>query len=122
MITCIQQRVPPAGDKKYLKDFVDACHAANFKVVLDVVVNHTGYDNGQQIFPPDWYRNLPADSSFSGLPKLDLANSTVVDFFINNLMDWIEASGIDGLRMDMARNIGGYTNHADKKIKGPRFQ
>jgi alpha-amylase len=111
----------PAGDKKYLKDFVDACHAANFKVVLDVVVNHTGYDNGQQIFPPDWYRNFPADSDFSGLPKLDLANSTVVDFFINNLMDWIEASGIDGLRMDMARNIGGYTNHPDKKIKDPDF-
>jgi glycosidase len=109
------------GDKKYLKDFVDACHATNFKVVLDVVVNHTGYDNGQQIFPPDWYRNIPADPDFSGLPKLDLANSTVVDFFINNLMDWIETSGIDGLRMDMARNIGGYTNRPGQKLKDPDF-
>jgi glycosidase len=111
----------PAGDKKYLKDFVDACHAAKFKVVLDVVVNHTGYDNGQPIFPLDWYRNLPADPDFSGLPKLDLANSTVVDYFINNLMDWIGTCGIDGLRMDMARNIGGYTNHPDQKIKDPDF-
>jgi glycosidase len=111
----------PAGDKKYLKDFVDACHAAKFKVILDVVVNHTGYDNGQQIFPPDWYRNTPKDSDFSDLPKLDLANSTVVDFFISNLMDWIETSGIDGLRMDMARNIGGYTNHPGKRVKDPDF-
>jgi alpha-amylase len=111
----------PAGDKKYLKDFVDSCHAANFKVILDVVVNHTGYDNGQPVFPPDWYRNFPADPDFSGLPKLDLANSTVVDYFINNLMDWIETSGIDGIRMDMARNIGGYTNQPGQKVKDPDF-
>ena len=110
-----------AGDKKYLKDFVDTCHAANFKVVLDVVVNHTGYDNGQPIFPLDWYRNAPADPDFSGLPKLDLANSTVVDYFINNLMDWIETSGIDGLRMDMARNIGGYTNRPGQQVTDPDF-
>lgn len=111
----------PAGDKGYLKDFVDACHEAEFKVILDVVVNHTGYDNGHQIFPPDWYRNLPKDADFSDLPKLDLANSTVVDYFINNLMDWIKTSGIDGLRMDMARDIGGYTNQPGQKVKDPDF-
>ncbi|HEY8735312.1 MAG TPA: alpha-amylase family glycosyl hydrolase [Puia sp.] len=111
----------PAGDKKYLKDFVDNCHARGLKVILDVVVNHTGYDNGQPVFPPDWYRNQPPDPDFSGLPKLDLANATVVDFFVNNLLDWIEISGIDGLRMDMARNIGGYTNHPDNPVTDPDF-
>ena len=111
----------PSGDKRWLKDFVDSCHAKNLKVILDVVVNHTGYDNGQPIFPADWYRNLPADPDFSGLPKLDLANSSVVDFFVNNLIDWVGISGIDGLRMDMAKAIGGYTNQPGVQVPDPDF-
>jgi glycosidase len=111
----------PAGTKKYLKEFVDSCHQRDLKVVLDVVVNHTGYDGGNPIFPPDWYRN-DQDPDFSGLPKLNLANPSVIDYFINNLIDWIESSGIDGIRMDMAKSIGSYAlDQMNYIIKDPDF-
>ncbi|HVU95530.1 MAG TPA: alpha-amylase family glycosyl hydrolase [Puia sp.] len=110
----------PTGDKRYLKDFVDACHARGLKVILDVVVNHTGYTDGQPIFDASWYKN-DGDSDFSGLPKLDLGNSSVVDYFVNNLIDWIATSGIDGLRMDMAKSIGGYSHNGETPVHNPEF-
>lgn len=95
------------GDKRYLRDFVDNCHKKGIKVILDVVVNHTGYDNGKPVFSAEWYRN-DDEGVLLGLPKLNLANPNVVDYFIRGLEEWIEITGIDGLRMDMAKYIGGY--------------
>ena len=35
----------PAGSKLYVKDLADALHAEGIKLMLDMVVNHTGYDH-----------------------------------------------------------------------------
>ena len=96
------------GSREYLKDLVDAFHAEGIKVILDMVVNHTGYHN-------DTYDNYPhkkftedmfnEEGQLHGLPDLDLRQPRLVDYFIHNILDWIEQTGIDGIRMDTVTHV-----------------
>ena len=108
----------PAGSKRYLKDLVDQLHAAGIKVILDMVVNHTGYDHpgryGDPSTPikPHWftpdrtYEEMgPIGSWLSGLPDLDQNNAEVADYFVNMVADWIEETGVDCIRMDTAQHV-----------------
>ncbi|HVO65434.1 MAG TPA: alpha-amylase family glycosyl hydrolase [Syntrophales bacterium] len=103
----------PAGDKRYLKEVADALHKEGIKLILDMVVNHTGYDH------PGYYENdIPnptpirrgwfnppregwgeADWIF-GLPDLNHNDPDVVRYFINDILGWIEQAEIDAIRMD----------------------
>jgi alpha-amylase len=102
------------GSMEYLADFVQQMHARGLKVILDVVVNHGGYGIKEQnaAFTSDWFNDPsikvqddPDDGSLDGLPDFDHDNINVVDYFVNNLMDWIEVSKVDGLRMDTAYHV-----------------
>jgi len=99
---------------EYLADFVQEMHTRGLKVILDVVVNHGGYGIKEQNndFTSEWFndptlsaKDDPDDGSLDGLPDFDHDNINVVDYFVNNLMDWIEVSKVDGLRMDTAYHV-----------------
>lgn len=108
------------GSKKYLKDFVDQMHQNNIKVVLDMVVNHTGYnhpainstpDNPTPI-QPDWFNNFGVccsqdviKGSLSGLPDMDLDKIDVINYHIDTILSWIAETGIDAIRMDTVRHV-----------------
>lgn len=103
----------PSGARAYLADLAAEIHEQGMKLVLDVVVNHTGYHNETYLHSPG---RLPAsyfnrdgknefDVELAGLPDLDHDQSDVVDFFIENLLDWIEQTGIDAIRMDTAKHV-----------------
>lgn len=105
----------PEGSKQYLKELADALHQNNLKLVLDMVVNHTGYDHpglrGDPHTPirPYWF-NPQGDPSpekmwLFGLPDLNQSNPEVADYFVNTIIDWIEATRIDAIRMDTVRNV-----------------
>ncbi len=92
----------PEGSKQYLKELADALHQNNLKLVLDMVVNHTGYNHpglrGDLSTPirPYWF-NPQGDPSpekmwLFGLPDLNQSNPEVADYFVNTIIDWIEAT------------------------------
>jgi len=102
-----------AGSKAYLKDLVDAFQQENIKIILDMVVNHTGYHT-------DAYNNYPdkvfdnsnfnhgvgsVEGELAGLPDLDHDQVDVADYFIQNILSWIEETGIDGIRMDTVKHV-----------------
>ncbi len=103
------------GSKEYLKELVSQLHDAKIKVILDMVVNHTGYHNENYINYPDkkikneWFNQGPAgdeiEGCLAGLPDLDHDQVDVVDYFVNNIVDWIEETGIDGIRMDTVKHV-----------------
>lgn len=104
------------GSKEYLKKLVDKLHQAKIKVVLDMVVNHTGYHNDTYCLYPDkkikdnWFNPPRSDwdevkSALSGLPDLNHDLPEVVDYFVNNILDWIEETGIDAIRMDTVKHV-----------------
>ncbi|MEZ5359015.1 MAG: alpha-amylase family glycosyl hydrolase [Candidatus Zixiibacteriota bacterium] len=103
------------GSKAYLKDLVTAFHAKGLKLILDMVVNHTGYHTPEYNAYPDKrfddsHFNAPnqwddVNQWLYGLPDLDHDNPDVGDYFVQNILEWIAATGIDGIRMDTVRHV-----------------
>ncbi|MFN8258647.1 MAG: alpha-amylase family glycosyl hydrolase [Bacteroidales bacterium] len=108
-----------AGSKLYLKDLVTILHKNGIKLVLDMVVNHTGYrhpaltdkENPTPI-RSDWFNsfyigveNDEIQGQLAGLPDMDLDKSEVSDYHIQTILSWIKETGIDAIRMDTAKHV-----------------
>lgn len=103
------------GSKLYLKNLVDDFHNAGLKVILDMVVNHTGYHTpAYQAYPHKKFEdrhfnvrqnNDPIKQWLSGLPDLNHDLPEVADYFIQNIIEWIEETDIDGIRMDTVKHV-----------------
>ena len=117
------------GTEEDLKELVDKAHDMGMRVILDAVFNHTAMkffafqdilDNGEHSKYKDWYYiggypvnpgsgfNLPNYKTFGyigGMPKLNLNNDEVAEYFINVGKYWIEKCDIDGWRLDVGDEI-----------------
>lgn len=109
---------PHFGDLDTFKELVNQAHAKGIKVVLDYVVNHTGYDSPWLSDPDkkDWFHDNITISNWkdktevengwlAGLPDLDQSNPEVAAYFIDNALWWIDETGIDGFRLDTVRHV-----------------
>jgi alpha-amylase len=104
-----------AGSRAYLAELVRTFHAYDLKVILDMVVNHTGYhtqgyrDYPFQRFGPGHFNDPNArdevKGSLAGLPDLNHDLPEVADYFVQNILDWIEQTGIDAIRMDTVKHV-----------------
>ena len=124
----------PAGSKLYLKDLADKLHENSIKLILDMVVNHVGYDHpGTTNSEPNptpirshWFNQRGLDSNhnviegeLAGLPDLDLDQLEVIDYQINTIASWIREAGIDCIRMDTAKHVErGFWTHFKNQIRG----
>lgn len=107
------------GSKLYLKDLVDALHNKGIKLVLDMVVNHTGYkhpsltkEENPTPIRASWFNNPnigceidEIQGQLSGLPDMDLDQADVSDYHIQTILSWIKETGIDAIRMDTAKHV-----------------
>ncbi len=93
------------GGPDALKRFVDACHAADIAVVMDVVYNHLGPDgNYLGEFGPyftDRYRTPWGDAiNYDGA-----GSDEVRRFVVDNAVMWLRDYHCDGLRLDAVHAI-----------------
>lgn len=105
----------PEGGKEYLKRLCDVLHENGIKLILDMVVNHVGYNHPafgkkEKTKVKSYWFNRPGSVTveemfLSGLPDLDQQNIEVADYLINVTLDWIRETGIDCIRMDTARHV-----------------
>jgi len=99
----------PPGSKKYLKKLTDTLHENGIKLILDMVINHTGYEHPWQKERPHWFHPPGYEDDIRrylyGLPDLDLSNPDVIDYFTHNIISWVNEGGIDGIRMDAVKHI-----------------
>ena len=109
---------PHLGTLEDLQTLVKEAHKRDIKVVLDYVVNHTGYktnwlSDGKH---NDWFHPEMPISDFNdkeqcekgwlcGLPDLNQENLEVKDYLITNTLWWIENTGIDGMRLDTVKHV-----------------
>jgi alpha-amylase len=98
----------PSGSVEVLRRFVEIAHEHGLKVVLDVVVNHTAPDHPWLQERPDWFNpDTPTMEKqwLWGLPDLNHDKIDVNMYFIQNVLGWIKATGVDGMRIDAARHV-----------------
>lgn len=126
---------PHWGTNADFKTFVDCAHSQGMKVVLDIVLNHTGdvisYNgSGKASIPagrqnaknPAWLNKLTnyhnrgdvqdwnnkfwaQNGDFFGLDDIKTENQEVIDGFAAVYSQWVNDYGVDGFRVDTAKHV-----------------
>ena len=100
---------PEFGTEDDFRAFVDAAHAQGFKVILDLVANHTAWDNALAKQHPDWYeKDWKGDFrptpwwDWSDIIDLDWSKPGVREHVGGAMEYWVREFGVDGYRADVA--------------------
>jgi glycogen operon protein len=119
-------RLAPGGFAE-IAATVAKLHAHGIQVLLDVVLNHTGESDAagptlsfRGLDNTGWYRHIhghPVNDTGCG-NTVALDHPMVVDYTLAALRHWVEATGIDGFRFDLATVMGRSAHgfHADAPL------
>jgi alpha-amylase len=99
---------PEFGNLDDFKRLVKEAHAQGFKVIIDWVANHTGWDHVWTKTHPEFYLKDSATNDFhiaSGMDdiiELDYKNTAMRRAMIDAMKFWVTEADIDGFRCDLA--------------------
>lgn len=99
---------PEFGSLDDFKGLVKLSHEMGFKVIIDWVANHTGWDHTWTIDHPGYYLKDQVTGDFkmaSGMDdiiELDYSNPALRIAMINAMEFWVQECDIDGFRADLA--------------------
>lgn len=99
---------PEFGTINDFKLLVKQAQTMGFKVIIDWVANHTGWDHIWTIEHPEWYETDESTGDFkraSGMDdiiELDFRNKAMRKAMIEAMKFWIRECDIDGFRCDLA--------------------
>ena len=96
-----------------LADFnavVNQAHALGMKVLIDYVPNHSGADHPWLTTHPDFYEKDSTGkptytADWSDTRELNFNNLVMQDSMINTMKYWLNATKIDGFRVDVAWGV-----------------
>ncbi len=99
---------PEFGSLDDFKNLVNAAHKLGFRIIIDWVANHTGWDHTWTKTNPEFYKKNPDTGDFqtaSGMAdiiELDYTNPELRLAMINAMKFWIDECNIDGFRCDLS--------------------
>jgi cyclomaltodextrinase len=98
---------PAYGTADDLKRLVKEAHARDMKVIVDVVFNHTAWDNKLITEHPEFYhRDAKGDITYpydwTDIAWLDYSKPELRRYITDVMKYWIKEYGLDGLRCDVA--------------------
>lgn len=99
---------PEFGTLDDFKNLVKKSHDMGFKVIIDWVANHTGWDHVWTKEHPEYYKKDSATNDFkiaSGMDdiiELDFKNPALRKAMIEAMQFWVKECDIDGFRCDLA--------------------
>jgi alpha-amylase len=99
---------PEFGTLHDFKTLVNEAHNLGFKVIIDWVANHTGWDHVWTKSNPDYFKKDTVTGDFktaSGMDdiiELDYDNPALRKAMIDAMIYWVQECDIDGYRCDLA--------------------
>lgn len=102
---------PEFGTMDDFKSFVNKAHSMGFKVILDWVANHTGWDNPWIYDHPEWFTKdslgniIAPDPDWNDIADLNFDVPEMRQAMIDALKFWITETDIDGYRCDVAWGV-----------------
>lgn len=109
---------PHLGTLEDLQKLVKQAHKRGMKIILDFVVNHTGYgaDLYEEKKDAGWFhedkpipnnadKEREQDGWLSGLPDFDQSNPEVKQYLIDSALWLIENTDCDGFRLDTVKHV-----------------
>ena len=114
---------PEFGTTQDFQHLVDKAHDMGFKVIIDWVANHTGWDNPWVSEHDDWFMhdesgNITSPYDWTDTAELNFDNFEMRAVMIKAMQYWVEEVGIDGFRCDHAIGVpASFWNAAVYKLK-----
>lgn len=107
---------PRFGTMRKLRELRDDMHRRGLKLLLDMVVNHAGYDAPLTALHPDWFhgngniadwndRGQLESFRLFGLPDFASEKPVVQRFFAAVARYWLENVKPDGFRLDAVKHV-----------------
>jgi glycosidase len=102
---------PHFGTLADLSAMTAAAQAAGLKIIMDVVVNHVGFDAALIPARPDWVRTgseCGTDDEtlcLAGLPDLVQENPEVEAFLLETVASLLSTTGVDAIRWDAMKHV-----------------
>ena len=102
---------PEFGTMDDFKALVNKAHEMGFKVIIDWVANHTGWDNQWIVDHKDWYTQdslgnvIPPNPDWSDIADLNFDSQPMRRAMIDAMDFWVRATNIDGFRCDVAWGV-----------------
>ena len=99
--------LPEYGTAEDLKTLVREAHSRGFKVIIDIVADHTSWDS-VLMQHPDYYKHDAAGRITSPVPEwadvagLDYSNPKLREYMTGMLERWLREFDLDGFRCDVA--------------------
>lgn len=102
---------PDYGTADDLKRLVTAAHQRQMRVILDVVLNHSAWDNVLITQHPEFYKQdtagkiIPPVPEWTDVAGFNYAHAGLRAYMIGMLKHWVTEFGIDGFRCDVAHMV-----------------
>lgn len=102
---------PEFGTMDDFKALVNKAHEMGFKVIIDWVANHTGWDNQWIVDHKDWYTQdslgnvIPPNPDWSDIADLNFDSQPMRRAMIDAMDFWVRETNIDGFRCDVAWGV-----------------
>ena len=114
---------PEFGTMDDFRHLLNKAHEMGFKVILDWVANHTGWDCAWITEHDDWYEHtdsgkISSPYNWTDTAELNFDNYEMRAEMIKCMQFWVEDVGVDGFRCDHAVGVPSpFWNAAVYKLK-----
>jgi glycosidase len=108
--SCYTEINPEYGTLDDFKKLVYDAHALGFKIIIDWVANHTGWDHHWTTEHPEWYLKdsegkFTEKNGWHDVIDLDFDSTDMRTAMIEAMQYWVTECDIDGFRCDMAHLV-----------------